>query len=221
MENASGDAGLVEKIDSEVRKAIEGAKIFSEWIPSLFTGQGIELPGKVRQVTQNTLRSADATPSATPRELLSARQGPNDGMCAEPDNRRINRPNDASSSSSPRGALEEGGSRLFSTLFGAVGRGIAQEGTAASGEGGEGEANSPPKTNPIDADANVGTVLAAKVASMVNRGCRCVSHRRLAPVFRTLSWFLRIAAQACPLPPAHVSSCHFSDINSRSCIHAY
>lgn len=207
---APGDDGLVETIDIEVRKAIDGAKIFGDWIPSLFTAQGIDaLPGTVRQVTEVTLRSADATPAATPRELLSARQGLSDGICGERKSKNIESaltPNSShlSSSTQPQGALEEGGSRLFYTLFGAAGRGssvnVKPSPKTAADRMVEGETTASLKSDSTDSDVHGENQIAAKVASMVNRGCsdqEIIARLRFVPgtvqdacfLFQSFKWY--------------------------------
>jgi hypothetical protein len=77
------------KFDSELRKALEGAKLIGEWSASLFGGGGIVVPGPVQQVTEQYLRSTECTPAATPRdrETIDAppqQQGPIGKGCAHP-----------------------------------------------------------------------------------------------------------------------------------------
>ena len=55
------------QVDSQLRNALQGAKLLGEWIPSLLSG-GIVMPGTVQQVTEQCL-SAHCTPLPTPREL--------------------------------------------------------------------------------------------------------------------------------------------------------
>jgi hypothetical protein len=85
-----GSEELAGKIDIELRKALEGAKLIGEWSASLFGGGGIVVPGPVQQVTEQYLRSTECTPAATPRdrETIGAppqQQGPIGKGCAHPD----------------------------------------------------------------------------------------------------------------------------------------
>ena len=61
--DTDGNVNIVDQIDAELRKALQAAKMLGEWVPSLFSGGGIVVPGPVQQVTEQYLRSTDCTPA--------------------------------------------------------------------------------------------------------------------------------------------------------------
>jgi hypothetical protein len=212
--------GLVDKIDSELSKAVASL----QWIPSLFTGQSITLPDPVSQTLRETLRSADATPSATPREINvqrgsrekgetgarnEAREGGDCGGrgkspfseqdCSPPSQRSS--PLQIAESHS-----EKAGQLLYHTIFGALGIPEAKTG------GGEAHAAPEPesRTRSIDSDVTTDTI-AARVASMVSRGCsdqEIIARLRFIPGGNKLSIF-RVRSMRRSLLKVRIESPHF------------
>ena len=185
--------GFVDKIDSEIRKALEGAKLFGEWIPTLWSG-GMEMPGPIQQVTENYLRSAECTPAATPRPIKGSahQQGMACDRGSAKDQRPGGRENESCTVTTTNAAHRDVGvhgrsthSSIFSSLFwgnaDSEGASVAVAGEKKLQQRDEEEelSTSSAKASSLSISActkETNDEIMSKVATMIHRGCSEYKH---------------------------------------------